>query len=211
MILTHGANSISRGGGGNVIGGRTYRTVVMPDGKEWLAENLDYKFDGLVVGSSAQSESEPHGNYFNNDEATYGIDGTYKCGLLYNWPAVKYLDDNKATLCPGWHVPTSTEWDDLLTACGGSGSVAGYKLCAIKNSVVAGFPSWDNPTDDYGFGILPCGRYEGSFNGFNDWAQYQVITLNYSSVYILTGQSGSLELSAWGSKQKQVPLRLVHD
>lgn len=28
----------------NVIGGKRYKTVQMPDGKIWLAENLDFKF-----------------------------------------------------------------------------------------------------------------------------------------------------------------------
>lgn len=38
MILTmHGINSMIAPGGENVIGGREYRVVTMPDGKVWLA------------------------------------------------------------------------------------------------------------------------------------------------------------------------------
>lgn len=37
-------------------------------------------------------------------------------GLLYNWYAAKYLDDNKATLLPdGWRVPTSSDFSSLAS------------------------------------------------------------------------------------------------
>ena len=87
------------------IGGKDYNCVKMPDGKVWMAENLDFKFSGVDIGPS-DSPSSPSAWYYNNDEATYGIDGTRKCGLLYNWHAVKHLNDHRSTLCPGWHVPT---------------------------------------------------------------------------------------------------------
>lgn len=44
--------------------------------------------------------------YFDNDSATYVSD----YGALYNFAAV-----NTGNLCPiGWHIPTETEWQDLL-------------------------------------------------------------------------------------------------
>lgn len=150
------------------IGGRRY-PVVKIGNQLWMAENLDYKFD--VNGS--QIPIGPSGNpltptawYYNNDESTYGIDGVKKCGLMYNWYAAKYLDDNKATLLPdGWHVPTLTEFDTLATAVGGA-STAGTKLKALDNSIVVGFPSDWNGTDYYGFKILPSGIYYlGTFSG----------------------------------------------
>ena len=165
-ILTFNGKTISgpNGGGGMVvlrvpdppshivtIGGRTYRTVIIGN-QEWMAENLDWKFDGCDIGSSGLP-STPAAWYYDNDEATYGIDGTRKCGLMYNWYAVKYLDDNKASLLPdGWHVPTTSEWDTLATAVGGT-STAGTKL---KASSVSWASSWGG-TDDYGFAALPSG------------------------------------------------------
>lgn len=180
MILTHGANSLNRGGGGAVIGGRTYRTVVMPDGKEWLAENLDYKFDvngsQIPIGGSG-SPTTPAAWYYNNNETDYGIDGTYKCGLLYNWYAVKYLDDNRSTLLPdGWRATSDNDWINLTTNYGGSGSNSPLK--ASNNSVVQGFPSNWGGSGELGFNILPTGGHPldgpnaGRFIDFNGMVYY---------------------------------------
>ena len=139
----------------STIGGRVYRTVTI-GGVTWLAENLDYKFSGCGIGGSG-SPSTPNAWYYDNDEATYGIDGVRKCGLLYNWYAVKLLNDNRNQLIPGWHVSTNDEWNDLVTAVGGA-SVAGTRLKAAN---VDWQPSWGG-TDDFGFGVLPAGFYDNS-------------------------------------------------
>lgn len=158
------------------IGGRTYSTVNI-GGVTWLAENLDFKFSGVDIGPS-DSPSSPSAWYYNNDEATYGIDGTRKCGLLYNWYAVKHLNDNRSTLCPGWHVPTTSEWDALATAVGGT-STAGTKL---KASGVSWASSWGG-TDDYGFAAFPAG-YRGSGSFFSLGGNATFWTANeYSSSY----------------------------
>ena len=151
----------------NIIGGREYRTTII-GGKEWLAENLDYKFPGLAIGSWS---SNPSAGYYNNDEAQYGIDGIKKCGLLYNWYAVKYLEDHKSEYIPGWHVPTDAEWTALINAVGAN---AGTKLKAINNSVASGtWPTGWGGTDDYGFGVLPAGGcYYGSYYNVGSYGYF---------------------------------------
>lgn len=157
------------------IGGRDYKTVIIGN-QEWLAENLDYKFayngSTLPIGESG-NPSTPSAWYYNNDETNYGIDGTYKCGLLYNWYAAKYLDDNKVTLLPnGWHVPTKNEWDTLSDYVGGA-SIAGTKLKTLDNSVTSSWPNNWNGTNDYGFSALPAGE---PFN--NQWTIFWTSTEN---------------------------------
>lgn len=138
-----------------VIGGKTYPTVTLPDGHEWLALNLDYAWTGLSVPTSGASNvTTPQAMYYNYDEA-YGWDGI-KRGLLYNHYAVSYLETNKATLCPGWHVPTKDEFDALETALGGYDY--GYKLKSTTG--------WDNDgngTDAYGFAGYPSGYFSITF------------------------------------------------
>jgi len=187
----------------NNIGGRVYNTVVI-GGKEWMAENLDFKFTGCAIGQGSSS-SEPRANYFQNNEATYGVNGN-KYGLLYNWIAVKYLEDNKSELIPGWHVPTTTEWDALATAVGGSG-VAGTKLKSTT-----GWSS-GNGDDSYGFAAFPAGyHYSGSFSDLGNRAYFWTAT-EYSSSnghirYFNTGTSMSSD--NYG-KSRCYSVRLVKD
>lgn len=162
-----------------VIGGKTYRTVQMPDEKIWLAENLDFKF--CNIGGSGNPYTA-NAWYYNNDETTYGWNG-YKCGLLYNWYAAKCLNDHRSDLCPGWHVPTKDEWDALATACGGA-STAGTKLKALDDSAGTGFPSGWNGTDDYGFAILPTGGYWDSFWNTNRGYYWTQSTYNSTDAYL---------------------------
>lgn len=188
------------------IGGRTYRTVTMPDGKTWLAENLDFKFSGCNIGGRG-TPSTPNAWYYNNDEATYGIDGVRKCGLLYNWHAVKLLNDNRSELIPGWHVSTTAEWDALANAVGGT-SVAGTVLKAAN---VDWATSWGG-TDDYGFGILPAGTYDGSFYDVGSGAYFWT-SAEYSSstAYYRYFGTGSSMASDYSSKNNVYSVRLVKD
>lgn len=186
----------------NIIGGRTYRTVII-GGKEWLAENLDFKFSGLAIGQSGTSSSEPRGNYYNNDEATYGVNGN-RYGLLYNWIAVMYLEDNKSSLIPGWHVPTDAEWDALAMAVGTS--VAGTKLKSTTDwSSGAG-------TDDYGFSILPAGYYYGNSGYLGSYAYFWTATV-WSGYKFFKYFSTDASMSSGNSSSidNQYSLRLVKD
>ena len=193
----------AEGGGGNVIG-RKYRTVNI-GGMTWLAENLDYKFSGCNIGGSGIPYT-PNAWYYNNDEATYGIDGTRKCGLLYNWFAVKLLNDNRATLCPGWHVPTNDEWTALANAVGGT-STAGTKLKAAN---VSWATSWGG-SDDYGFAVLPAGFYGGSFYAVGSRAGFWSITESDSDAYGLYFEEGAAVRQNTSSKDFGSSVRLVKD
>jgi uncharacterized protein (TIGR02145 family) len=192
------------------FGGRAYKAVHMPDGKLWLAENLDYKFSGCVIGSSS-SDTDPRGNYYNDDEATYGIDGTYQCGLLYNWPAVMALEDNKSALIPGWHVPTDDEWTALGTAIGGVNN-AGTKLKALDGIIGGSWPSGWNGTDNYGAKILPSGRRTSSYANFGSYSWFWTATAyDSSNARLLELRTNAPLRSDYMSKGYQVSVRLVHD
>jgi len=82
-------------GGGGSCGMSGYKKVEMPDGKIWMAENLNCNVSGSVC--------------YNNDPANCA-----KYGRLYNWEAAEKACSG------GWHLPSSAEWKALLTAVGGS-------------------------------------------------------------------------------------------
>jgi uncharacterized protein (TIGR02145 family) len=151
---------------------------------------LDYKFDvngsQIPIGVNG-APTTPAAWYYNNDEATYGVNGN-RYGLLYNWYAAKYLDDNKATLLPeGWHVPSTTECDTLSNAVGGA-STAGKVLKSTTD--------WTDGagTDNYGFTALPAGyQNSGSFDSLGRSAYFWTATELSSSYayyrYFWTGES----------------------
>jgi uncharacterized protein (TIGR02145 family) len=97
--------------------------------------------------------------------------------MLYNGYAMKYLNDNRATLLPsGWHVPSMDEFGTLITAVGGT-SVGGKKLKSTS-----GWAS-GNGTDDYGFTALPAGArfYYGAWTGDDVMTGYWTSTINSST------------------------------
>lgn len=192
------------GGADNVIGGRTYRTVEI-GGKTWLAENLDFEWPGLVVGGSGVPTT-PAAWYYDNNASLWGVDGTRKCGLLYNWYSVQYLENHKATLCPGWHVPTKVEWDNLFSAVGGSATAA-KQLKAYNVSWATGW----NGQDNFGFTIYPGGNYYGAFYDSIYYAYFWTMTLNGSNAYYKLFQNTDNPTEQSFDKRRAMSLRLVHD
>lgn len=130
------------------IGGRRY-PVVKIGNQLWMAENLDWKWDGLDVGGSYSVYTVPHAWYYNNDEATYGVNGN-KYGLLYNGYALRNLADGLVDGIPsGWRVASYADYSTLISSVG---SDSGTKLKSTS-----GWNGSGNGTDDYGFNGVACG------------------------------------------------------
>lgn len=110
--------------------GQKYKTVKI--GKQtWMAQNLNYKMAN---------------SYCYNDTSSY----CDKYGRLYAWAAAK-------SACPtGWHLPSQTEWQTLLTVADGAEArvTAGKKSRAgVRLKSKSGW----NGTDDFSFSALPAG------------------------------------------------------
>lgn len=178
---------------GVVIGGELYKVVKIGE-QTWLAENLDFVDSFIVVGSGAISDSVAQANYYNNQEVYK------KYGRLYNWNAVKYLQDNAATIFPGWRVPTEADYSQLL-------SVVGPNRTAEKLRSV----EWGG-TDEVGFGLLASGQFTGS--GFsNNGLSTSLWTQTESSSTVsrrLNSFDSTIEL-AYSTKTSQFPIRLVKE
>jgi uncharacterized protein (TIGR02145 family) len=145
------------------IDGKSYKTI--PIGIQvWMAENLrTTKFnDGSAIQSVTDDAhwsnllTPAYSWYDNNDTLYANIYGAY-----YNWFAV-----STGNLCPaGWHIPSDSEWQQLVDYLGGS-DIAGSK---IKET---GTNDWVLPntdaTNESGFTALPAGQrgsIDGIFNG----------------------------------------------
>jgi len=135
--------------------GNIYNTVMIGN-QLWMAENLrTSKYnDGTpiakVTDNTWRTLTTGAWCWYNNDSATYEI----PYGKLYNFYAF-YVPRETQKLCPvGWHVPTQTDWEELITFLGGT-KVAGGKLKEI------GTTHWRAPnhraTNETGFTALPGG------------------------------------------------------
>lgn len=188
--------------GEDEIGGKTYRTVTIGS-QTWLAENLDFKFSGCNIGGSG-TPSTPNAWYYNNNEATYGWEGK-KYGLLYNWRAVKLLNDNRSTLIPGWHISSTTEWDTLANTVGGASTAGTVLKSATDWTSGAG-------TDVYEFTAFPSGYYYGSFGNLGSCASFWTST-DYSSgdAYSRRLDTGTSLNSRNSDKNDGYSIRLVKD
>ncbi|MDR2578764.1 MAG: hypothetical protein LBC70_08175 [Chitinispirillales bacterium] len=114
--------------------GQSYRTVVI-GGKRWMAENLNYITDNSRCYGNNASNCNVYGRQYNRNAAMRA--------------------------CPvGWHLPTATDWTDLVSATGGS-AVAGRNL---KSSP----PEW-NGTDEFGFSAMPGGYDDTGVGNEGRW------------------------------------------
>lgn len=173
-----------------LIGGRWYPYVQIGN-QLWLAENLDYIWSGLTVGSSGTSSSESRANYYNNDESTYGVNGN-KQGLLYNHYAATNIPD----LPVGWHLPSKSEWETLITYVGDS-------PCTKLRAYSFG------GSDDYDMSVLPTGLYTGNFSS-ETIGYYWTDTFPFSGsyYYINFGNSPNVSYSQY-SESYEMGIRLV--
>jgi uncharacterized protein (TIGR02145 family) len=142
--------------------------------KVWMAENLrtTHYADGIEIpaGNGAISDSIPY-RYAPDSNAN----NVEKYGYLYNWPAVMHgaggADANPSGvqgICPdGWHVPSCSEWNDLIVSvdrkCYRDDKTNGIaKSLASKEgwnaTTTAGRPGYEQYTNNKtGFNAYPAG------------------------------------------------------
>jgi uncharacterized protein (TIGR02145 family) len=131
-------------------------------------------------------------------------------GNLYNWYAV----NNSKNVCPsGYHVPSITEWEELITFLGGN-AVAGGKLKEI------GFTHWLDPNtgadNSSGFTLLPTG-WRANNNGFYESLSYMAYVWSSTSVdassssIILVGHDSPACYTSDSHIRTGLPIRCLKD
>ena len=192
------AQLFTPGNGFNDYDGNFYRSIILGNGQEWAAKNLNTtKYatgDSIPKKASNIQWSGGSGGWCSvNNNAQ--LDTIY--GKLYNWYAVS----SQNNLCPvGWHVPAQHEWNQMVSFLGGD-QVAGGKLKSV------GTVYWQSPnaaaTNESGFSALPAGNRNssGNFQVQGDGAYWWASDINttnnawYNNVYYPHGQfysSGSV-------------------
>ncbi len=140
--------------------GQFYPTFILPNGKCWMAANLNYGTS--IPGTLIQSDNcLPEKYCWQNNSLNCSV-----YGGMYQWDELMHYQSAERVqgLCPpGWHIPTSLEWEELVNFYNGN-SLAGSPL---KDLLLQN-----------GFNGLPGGMYylnntwsfgTGSFNGSMYW------------------------------------------
>jgi uncharacterized protein (TIGR02145 family) len=164
--------------------GNTYKTINIGS-QEWMAENLNtstYRNGDLIQTGLSDVE---WGDTFEGAWTYYDNDMNMSCpfGKLYNW----FSCIDSRNICPiGWHIPSQSDWQLLITALGG-GAVAGGKMKSTNSTF------WTDPSNtasnSSGFSGLPTGIRTpgGSYGGSSSmciwWSSTMVIGTNMSNPY----------------------------
>lgn len=156
----------------------------------WATQNLDIRTfrNGSDIPEAktdeewrkAEKEKKPAWCYYNNDS-----ENGEKYGKLYNWYAV---NDSRGLAPKGYHVPSSLEWESLVTNLGGKNS-AGGKLIDIAGKKLKSNNGWlegGDGTNESGFFAVPGGARH-DFGNFDD--------IGYSAIW-------------WTSTQQEVTIGL---
>jgi len=154
--------------------GHTYRTVKIGH-QTWMAENLNYKIANSSCGGNSEDSCIKYGRFYEWEVAMNIAHVIPKVPLhlidspfppRYRWGGPDSLHQG---ICPeGWHLPTYTEWEQLIT-CIKKDSTALRKdsLATIQLTSLRGWPieifrrkilNDFNGTDTYGFRALPAGE-----------------------------------------------------
>jgi uncharacterized protein (TIGR02145 family) len=134
----------------------TYYKVVKIGSQYWMAENTHAGV--IVAGGMSQNDPAIIKKYSYNTE--YGGLYTFS-GMMQGFAA-----DNKAVgttrgICPvGWHIPTLSEWNNLINYLGEP--VSGVKL---KEAGESHWWKGNVATNESGFTALPGGMWDGSTFG----------------------------------------------
>jgi uncharacterized protein (TIGR02145 family) len=175
--------------------GQKYRTVTMPDGRVWMAQNLNYK------PKSGKSWA------YNDDETI-----TMHYGRLYDWKtAVK--------ACPkGWHLPSEDEFFDMVKSIDETDDNVG-KLLKSKSDWCQdadGNPCEGNGIDRYGFTALPGGGRDinGEFKSFGSFGMWwggdiQPATKQVANYFWLYSGHGNAVSYAFGDFRRGFSVRCI--
>ena len=191
---------------------RVYKKVTIGE-QTWMAENLDYQMTRSWCGGGSgenAGDCDTYGRLYTwaaamgKSEAECGYDHEYECDLGTG---------NVQGACPdGWHIPTYSEWEELLNAVGGQ-STAGTKLKATTLWEAGAFSTNE---DAYGFSALPAGyRYNGGvFYYTGKYAQFWSSTeyeLSNFAYYINLLHSANDAAMKYSIKMNGLSVRCLQD
>ena len=138
--------------------GQRYKTVKIGN-QGWMAENLNYQTENSYCYNDSISNCAKFGRFYTwsavmDSAGIWSKDG-YGCGYSKYKTCYKTISptDLVRGVCPsGWHVPSKTEFETLMTSVGGSQN-AGLML----KSASGWRDNANNSLGNFSFSALPAG------------------------------------------------------
>lgn len=207
------------------IGDKYYKTVKIGN-LLWMAENLDYKWDGLEIGTDHLIEISAAAAYREDDESTWGWNNR-KCGLYYNHDSIlamagnPWVDPQVPSVLPdGWRLPTRDEYNELLESIKDENDV--YRVDKLFDPDCSWSP-FDKPADakmnETGLSLIPAGYYSFDDEAWSDLSTEHIATIGVSDggsegdFYRIVAPTSSSygEVDAYYSWPDPSTVRLVKD
>ena len=200
--------------------GNIYHTVVIGE-QLWMVENLETTTynDGTPIPELADNSAWIEDStgafcWYDNDSATYR--STY--GALYNYIAV-----NTGKICPrGWHVPTDSEWTQLIDYLGGDSIACDMLKDASDTNWI--YSEKDTfTTNETGFTALPGGSRDlkgkyskigsiGIWWASTDFDVYTSAKLKESYAYVFSINKDSVNVTIGANRYNMgFSIRCVRD
>lgn len=163
--------------------GTAYQTVIMPDGKEWMAANLAWTGAGADYDNNSANRAD-YGRLYSESDVTLVL----------------------ASLGAGWRFPTEAECNDLFALIGSSSAL---KLKTVGTS----YWTTGNGMDTYGFAARGSGWYNGTnylelTSGFYAWLD--LVGAGYYKIFGFSDAAVNIGLGGALANDKY-SIRLVRD
>jgi uncharacterized protein (TIGR02145 family) len=179
-------------GPGVIFDGYNYQTVIYGNGQEWLAENLR---------TTKYANGDPIPNIVDDNVwcfslntgawSYYSHDSQYEnpYGKIYNGYAV----NDSRNVCPlGWHLPTVTEYTNLVNYLGGP-------LVSSDKMRVTGTQYWASPNTNASNESLFSAYPGGSRQGWTGGSPFYY--MGTSAWFWTTGSYSVFQLGGFGWEQ----------
>jgi uncharacterized protein (TIGR02145 family) len=178
----------------------------------WAAKNLDVSTfrNGDAIPEAKTNEEwvkaaktgSPAWCYYGNKQ-----ENGNKYGKLYNWFAVA---DPRGLAPSGWHVPSDTEWVQMVSFLGGENAAA------IKLKSTEGWEDIGNGLNTSGFWALPGGwrSSEGEFKGKeNNGSWWSSTTCSDSNAWYISLEymNNVVSRGSDAGKENAVSVRCIKD
>ncbi len=188
-------------------GGQTYHTIQL-GGRCWLKENLNV--GSMIDSLQNQTNNSVIEKYcYRNDPDLCSV-----YGGLYQWDEMMQYNSSPGIkgICPtNWHLPTETEWNDMIAYCGSAANAGGILKTTCNDYWTVPNTGAINHFGFYGLGngLRNAG---GDFSGLRETSRFwSSETSGTDAGYRQLTYNAATVVNGLASKQSGFAVRCIYD